>query len=120
MFQYQSLIAMTAGSIPRSGEIGTNYIIKGHDARLSAMYSQTDYKGDGEGAYDGYLVGLQLQVLTQPEFNAKRLPTRDRRKPFFAFELAFLAPIGVPQAASNSNLAAICTNGQRLAQHLRA
>jgi hypothetical protein len=61
VFQYQSLDRDDGGLDTTKWEIGTNYIIKGHDARVSAMYSQTDYKGDGEGAYDGYLVGLQLQ-----------------------------------------------------------
>lgn len=59
--RYQSLDRNDGGYDVRKWEIGANYIIKGHDARLSAMYSRTDLKGDGEGSSDGFLGGLQLQ-----------------------------------------------------------
>ncbi|WP_072396060.1 porin [Hyphomicrobium sp. CS1GBMeth3] len=59
--QFQSLDRDDGGLDVTKWEVGTNYIIKGHDARLSAIYSQTDYEGDGQGAIDGYLLGLQLQ-----------------------------------------------------------
>ena len=38
---------------------GTNYIIKGHDARLSAIYSKTDT--DGQDTVDKFVAGVQLQ-----------------------------------------------------------
>lgn len=59
--QYQNMDRDDGGFDISKWEVGTNYIIKSHDARVSAIYSQTDFKGDGRGAIDGYLVGLQLQ-----------------------------------------------------------
>ncbi len=59
--QYQNLDRNDGGFDVSKWEVGTNYIIKAHDARLSAIYSQTDFKDDGRGAIDGYMLGLQLQ-----------------------------------------------------------
>lgn len=38
---------------------GTNYVIKGHDARLSAIYSE--YKEEGAETVDKFVAGVQLQ-----------------------------------------------------------
>jgi hypothetical protein len=38
---------------------GTNYIIKGHDLRMSAIYSETDT--DGAKTVDKFIAGVQLQ-----------------------------------------------------------
>ena len=40
---------------------GTNYIIKGHDARLSALYSETDTGIAGEDTVQRFVSGVQLQ-----------------------------------------------------------
>jgi hypothetical protein len=40
--------------------IGTNYIIKGHDARLSAIYSELD-SDDPDGDTERFIAGVQLQ-----------------------------------------------------------
>lgn len=40
--------------------VGTNYIIKGHDARLSAIYSQTETE-NVPGKTDRFVAGVQLQ-----------------------------------------------------------
>jgi hypothetical protein len=37
----------------------TNYIIKGHEARLSALYSETDV--DGGETVERFVTGVQLQ-----------------------------------------------------------
>jgi len=41
--------------------VGTNYIIKGHDARLSALYSRQNTDGDGHEDIDRFIGGIQLQ-----------------------------------------------------------
>lgn len=41
--------------------VGTNYIIKGHDARLSALYSRQNVDNAGDRDIDRFIGGLQLQ-----------------------------------------------------------
>lgn len=60
--RYQHLSRDDAGTDISKWEVGTNYIIKGHNARLAAMYSSTDYEDDPTlGTVDAYVLGLQLQ-----------------------------------------------------------
>ncbi|MET1047192.1 MAG: porin [Hyphomicrobium sp.] len=41
--------------------IGTNYILKGHDARLSALYSKQNVDNAGNENIDRFIGGIQLQ-----------------------------------------------------------
>ena len=59
--RYQSLDRNDGGYDISRWEGGVNYIIKGHDARMAAMYSETDFKGDGLDAVSQFTLGLQLR-----------------------------------------------------------
>ncbi len=59
--RYQNLDRNDGGYDISRWEGGVNYIIKGHDARLSAMYAETDYKGDGLAPISSFSLGVQLQ-----------------------------------------------------------
>lgn len=57
VFRYQEF-DFNDGPDTTEWSIGTNYIIKGHDLRLSALYSELD---DGTDTSDRFIAGLQLQ-----------------------------------------------------------
>lgn len=52
-----------ASSDTKQYDLGVNYIIDGHNARLSAVYSKTkkDISGPGDNDSDKFIVGMQLQ-----------------------------------------------------------
>ncbi len=58
VFRYQEFDA-DQGADRSEISVGTNYIIKGHDLRLSALYSHGNL--DGEGEDDRFVSGIQLQ-----------------------------------------------------------
>jgi len=60
VFRYQEYDFDNAGLGDfKEWSVGTNYIIKGHDARLSAVYSDTDV--DGGDNIERFVTGVQLQ-----------------------------------------------------------
>jgi hypothetical protein len=58
VFRYQEYNFDHAADVSE-WSVGTNYIIKGHDARLSALYSETDV--DGGDTVERFVAGVQLQ-----------------------------------------------------------
>ncbi len=58
-FRYQDL-DNDAGPDVDQWELGVNYIIDGHNARISALYGQTDPSGRSDS--DFFQIGLQLQI----------------------------------------------------------
>ncbi len=59
--RYESLERDDLGSDATRIEGGVNYIIRGHDARVSLLVSNTDFKDSGLGSIGQFIAGVQLQ-----------------------------------------------------------
>ena len=62
VFRYQELDRESGATHDRY-DIGVNYIISGHNARISAIYSKDDDPGLGINNVDRFKLGLQLQLF---------------------------------------------------------
>jgi hypothetical protein len=62
VFRYQEF-DRTAGGTQERYDIGANYIISGHNAKLSAIYSNDDDPSLGINNVDRFKLGLQLQLF---------------------------------------------------------
>lgn len=60
MVRYQELDLDAAAGDREKFEVGLNYIIKGHDARVSFVIGETDVQGGPD--FDEFRVGVQLQL----------------------------------------------------------
>lgn len=61
MLQYQKLNRDDGGADMDKLDASLHYIIKGHDARVSAVYSHTTFDDDQTEDFDSFLLGMQLQ-----------------------------------------------------------
>ena len=62
VFRYQEL-ERDVGGTHRRWDVGVNYIISGHNARISAIYSNDDDPSNGIDSVDRFKLGLQLQLF---------------------------------------------------------
>jgi len=60
VIRYEDLMSKNSYDISRV-ETGVNYIIRGSDARVSLLYSKTNYEDPNVASVDQFIAGLQLQ-----------------------------------------------------------
>ena len=60
VIRYEEFLTKNAYDISRL-QTGVNYIIRGSDARVSLLYSKTDFEDPTLASVDQFIAGLQLQ-----------------------------------------------------------